>query len=138
MAGRINKRLEAGSGVRKRVGNRGWGRVPSNHCRIRAAGIGPDRINYARSDFPHPFQLRFSKEGMDHIVQNRPGSDLDGLVRVWPNAPGLGSKPVCMNHRALFLAGRNRPVTSFPLSYSVSVLPQTSRIILCKSSPDPI
>ena len=26
---------------------------------------------------------------MDHTVQNRPGSDLDGLVRVWPNAPGL-------------------------------------------------
>ena len=31
------------------------------------------------------FQLRFSKEGMDHIVQNRRGSDLDDLVRVWPN-----------------------------------------------------
>ena len=30
----------------------------------------------------------FSKEGMDHIAQNRPGSDLDGLVRVWPNASG--------------------------------------------------
>ena len=26
---------------------------------------------------------------MDHIVQNRPGSDLGGLVRVWPNASGL-------------------------------------------------
>ena len=26
---------------------------------------------------------------MNHIVQNRPGSDLDGLVRVWPNSPGL-------------------------------------------------
>ena len=26
---------------------------------------------------------------MDHTVQNRPGSDLDGLVRVWPNASGL-------------------------------------------------
>ena len=29
----------------------------------------------------------FSKEGMDHIVQNRRGSDLDGLV--WSNASGL-------------------------------------------------
>ena len=48
-----------------------------------------DRIEYAGFYFPHPFQPRFSKEGMDHIVQNRPGSDLDGLVRVWPNAPGL-------------------------------------------------
>ena len=26
---------------------------------------------------------------MDHTVQNRPGSGLDGLVRVWPNASGL-------------------------------------------------
>ena len=33
------------------------------------------RIVYAGSDFPHPFQLRFSKEGMVH-VQNRPASDL--------------------------------------------------------------
>ena len=44
---------------------------------------------YARSDLPHPFQFRLSKEGTDHIVQNWPGSDLDGLVRVWPNASGL-------------------------------------------------
>ena len=47
------------------------------------------RIVYAGSDFPHPFLLRFSEEGMDHTVQNRSGSDLDGLVRVWPNASGL-------------------------------------------------
>ena len=50
------------------------------------------RILYAGSDFPHPFQLRFSKEGMDHIVQKRPGFDLDGLVRVWPNASGLETR----------------------------------------------
>ena len=25
-----------------------------------------------------------SKEGIDHTVQNQPGSDLDGLARVWP------------------------------------------------------
>ena len=46
------------------------------------------RIVYAGSDFPHPFLLRFSEEGMDHTVQNRSGSDLDGLVRVWSNASG--------------------------------------------------
>ena len=52
------------------------------------ASVQPEsgRIVYAGSDFPHPFQLGFSKEGVDRIVQNRPGSDLDGLVRVWPNA----------------------------------------------------
>ena len=58
------------------------------HYGQRAARIGPDSI-YAGSDFTHPFQLRFYKEGMDHIVQNRPGSDLGGLVRVWPNTSGL-------------------------------------------------
>ena len=47
------------------------------------------RMVYARSDFPHLIQFCFSKEGMDHIVQNRPGSGLDGLVRVWPNASDL-------------------------------------------------
>ena len=59
------------------------------------ASVQPEwgRIVYARSDFPHLFQFRFSKEGMDHIARNRPVSDLDGLdlVRVWPNASGLES-----------------------------------------------
>ena len=56
------------------------------------ASVQPEscRIVYAGSSFPHPFQpLTFSKEGTDHIVQDRPGSDLDGLVRVWPNTSGL-------------------------------------------------
>ena len=58
---------------------------------VTAASVQADlgRIVYAGSDFPHPFQPRFSKEGMDHIVQYRPGSDVDGLVRVWPNASDL-------------------------------------------------
>ena len=51
------------------------------------ASVRPEsaRIVYARSDF----QFRFSKEGMDHTVQSPPGSDLNGLVSVWPNASGL-------------------------------------------------
>ena len=49
----------------------------------------PARIVYAGSDFSHPFQFRFSEEGKDHIVQDRPGSSLGGLARVWPNASGL-------------------------------------------------
>ena len=52
------------------------------------ASVQPDRI-YAGSDFSHPFHFRFFKEGKDHIAQNPPGSDLDGLVRVWPNRSGL-------------------------------------------------
>ena len=34
-------------------------------------------------------RIRFSKEGMCHTVQNRPGFDLDGLVRVWPSTCGV-------------------------------------------------
>ena len=37
----------------------------------------------------HPIQFHSSKEGMDHIVQNQPGSNLDALVRAWPNTCGL-------------------------------------------------
>ena len=47
------------------------------------------QILYAGSNFLHPFQLHFSKEGIDHSVQNQPRSNLDGLVRVWPNTSGL-------------------------------------------------
>ena len=45
--------------------------------------------NWAGSNFPHQSQLHFSKESLDHIVQNWPGSYLDGLVRFWPNGSGL-------------------------------------------------
>ena len=45
-------------------------------------------IVYAGFDFLHPFQLHFSKEGMDHTVPNQPRPDLDGLVRVWANTSG--------------------------------------------------
>ena len=82
------------------------------------ASVQPDRI-YAGSDFSHPFHFRFFKEGMGHIAQNPRGSDLDGLVRVLAKHIWSGSKPVCRNHLARFLAGRNRPATSFPLSDSL-------------------
>ena len=74
--------------------------MPSKHARsdpeafwLRPvmASVQPElgRIVYAGSDFLHPFQLHFSKEGMDHIVQNWLRSDLDGVVRFWPTAFGL-------------------------------------------------
>ena len=96
------------------------------------------RIAYAGSDFPYPFQLRF--------FQRRHGSHCAKPTRIrfgWPGH-GLakhilsGTKLVCRNHRARFLAGRNRPATSFPTFRLGSVLPQTSRIMLCKTSPGPI
>ena len=58
------------------------------------ASYRPGRIVYAGSDFPHPIRFRFPKDGLDHTVQNRPGSDLDGLVRVWLNSSG----PVSYTH----------------------------------------
>ena len=42
---------------------------------------------YAGSNFTHLIQFSSYKEGPDHIVQNWPGSSLDGLVRFWPNFP---------------------------------------------------
>ena len=47
--------------------------------------------NRAGSYMPDPasFSVRFSKEGMGHTMQNRPGSDLDGLARVWLHSSGL-------------------------------------------------
>ena len=41
--------------------------------------------NHAGSDFPHPTRVCSFKGGLDHIVQNQPGSNLDGLVRFQPN-----------------------------------------------------
>ena len=53
--------------------------------------IQPDHILYAGSDFLHPMWFCFSKEGPDHIVQNWPGSNLDGLVWVWQNTSGMAA-----------------------------------------------
>ena len=50
--------------------------------------LASGQIVYIGSHFLHPFQLHFSKEGMDHTVPNQPRPDLDGLVRVWANTSG--------------------------------------------------
>ena len=44
------------------------------------------RIIYALSDCPHQIQFRFSKQGMDHNVQDRPGSDMVGWSGFWKQA----------------------------------------------------
>ena len=46
-------------------------------------------IVYAGSNFPHPIWFHFSKEGIDHIMQNWLRSNLDGLVMDWPNTHSL-------------------------------------------------
>ena len=71
--------------------------------------------NRAGSYMPDPasFSVRFSKEGMGHTMQNRPGSDLDGLARVWLNSS---------DQEASWCAGMSRSgfhqVTTSPLSVS--------------------
>jgi len=45
-------------------------------------------IIYAGSNFLHLIQFHSAKEGLCHSVQNQPGSNLDGLVKFWPNASG--------------------------------------------------
>ena len=87
------------------------------------------RIVYAGSHFPHPFQLRFSKEGMGPIWMAWSGFGKTRLV--WKQA-GVqeSSGPV---------SGRTHPARyQFPTFRLGSVFPQTSRIILCKTSPDPV
>ena len=95
------------------------------------------RVVYAGSDFSHPIQFRLSKENMDHIAQNRPGSDLNGLVRVWQTH--LVRKKAGVLEPSGPVSGRTQPARYQFSTFRIgSVIPQTSRILLCKSSPDPI
>ena len=70
--------------TRKRLVTASYG-----HYGQRAARIGPDSICQIRFPASVSVPFFFFKEGMDHTVQNQPGSDVDGLVIVWPNASGL-------------------------------------------------
>ena len=97
----------------------------------------PGRIVYAGSDFSHAILSRSSKEGLDHIVSHRPGSDLDGLIRFWPNASGPEAS------RCARIIGPNSGRTQtvhyhFPTFRLGYILSQTALIILCKTRPDPI
>ena len=74
--------------------------------------------NWAGSCRPDPtsrilFSSVFPKKALV-TVQNRPGSDLGGLARVWLLSSGLKASR-CVG----FQAGCNRPATSFPLLNSV-------------------
>ena len=106
------------------------------HYGQRAARISPDSI----------CRIRLPASVSAPFFQRRHGSYCakPTLIRCgWPGQ-GLakrirsGSKPVCRNHLARFLAGRNPTGYHFPIFRVGFVHPQTSRIILCKTSPDPI
>ena len=77
------------------------------------ATIGPDCI--CLSDFLHLIQFRSSKEGLDHTVHNWLGSDMDGLVRFWPNTRFGPETSWCTWSPCLVVAEHNWSTTSFPL-----------------------
>ena len=86
----------------------------------RAARIGPDRKYRIRlpASVSAPFFQRRHRSCCAEPTRIRSGWPGQGLAKhSWS-----GSKLVCRNHRARFLAGLNRPATSFPLSDSVPFL----------------
>ena len=99
--------------IRKRFGyGQLWPLRPA--CSQNQARIGTDRI----------CRIRLPASVLIPFFQKRHGSYCAKPTRIqseW-SSQGLakhscsGSKPMCRNYRTLFLAGRNRPATSFPLS----------------------
>ena len=88
------------------------------HYGQHAARIRPDRICLIRlpGSISAPFCQRRHGSQCAKPTRIRSGWRGQGLVkRFWSE-----SKLVCIKHRAWFLAGRNRPATSFPLSNSVA------------------
>ena len=72
-----------------------------------------------------------------HIVHNRPGSDMDGLVT--SGQTYLVRKQAGVHQSSDPVSGRTQPARcQFPTFRLGSVLPQTARTILCKTSPDPV
>ena len=106
------------------------------HYGQRAARIGLERICqvWLPTSVPVPFFQRRHGPYCAKLTRIGSGWSGQGLAKYIRS----GSKPVCGNHQARLLAGRNRPSTSFHTFRLGSALPQTSRIILCKTSPGPI
>ena len=98
--------------------------------------IGPDRV-YARSDFLHSIQFHSRKEGPDHTVQNRPRSDLDGLVRFGPNGSGPETS-WCARITGPSSGRMQLARYQFPTFRLGRILPQMPQTILCPTSPDPV
>ena len=89
------------------------------------------------SDFLHPIWSSSSKEGPDHIVQNQPRSDLNGLVGFLPDASG----PEAGQRTRITEPGSSRTVPAhhqFPTFRLSCILSQEPWIILYKTSLDPI
>ena len=87
---------------------------------------------YARSEFPHPFQFCFYREGMEHAVQTELAWSGFGQTHlVW--------KQACVKELSGSVSGRTQPACyHFPIFTLCSVLSHTCRIIFSKTSPGPI
>ena len=106
------------------------------HYGQRAAKIGPDRVY--RIPLPVsdsvPFFQRRHGPYCAKPTRIRSGWPDQGLAkRIWSR-----SKPVCRNHLARLLAGRNRPATGFPLSDSVPFFHRRPGSYCAKIRPGPI
>ena len=97
--------------------------------------------NQARLYMPDPTsRIRFcsvlpNKAQITITLQNRPGSNLDGLVKVWPNTSG----PEASQCARIIRPGSGRMQAAhhqFPTFRLGCVFPQMAQIILCKTSPD--
>ena len=83
----------------------------------------------------HPIWLCSFKEGLDHIVQTQPESNLDGLVRFRTNGSGLEAN-WCARIISLS-SGKTQPACyGFPTFRLDFILAQTVPVILCKTRPD--
>ena len=129
------------------------GYLPSKHARsdpeafwLRpvmaiTARVQPEsgQIVYAGSDFPHPLQLRFfPKKAWIMLCKTDP-------YPIWMAWSGFGQTHLVSREQAGVqessrpVSGRTQPARyQFPTFRLCSVLPQTSRIILCKTIPDPL
>ena len=91
------------------------------------ASVQPEsgRIVYAGSAFPYLIRFHSSKEIQDHIVQNRSGSDQDGLARSWPT--GCGPEAGRCAGITGFGSGRTQPAHyQLPTFRHGYILPQHS------------
>ena len=91
----------------------------------------------------HPRTLSITSSSVPSF-QRRPGMHCakTGPYPIWmaysgifPNPSGPEASRCARTMGARFLAERNRPATSFPLSDWGCLLPQTARNVVCKTSP---
>ena len=95
------------------------------------------RIIYAGSKFLHLIQFRSAKEGLCHSVENQPGSNLDGLVRFWPNVSGPEAS-WCARIIEPWSDKNQSAHYQFPTFRLGCIFPQAPCNIVCKTSTDMI